>query len=119
MRLGKKVYNSTYIHTSLIDVVDDPIRSLSKKALGIISPKLLDFIIMNPPFDYLGQAIPRLGADFIKVASRNLKKSGTLWMVANRHLPYEDAIQRHFSSFSELSGSKKFKVIRAENPINF
>ena len=79
----------------------------------------LDFIIMNPPFHHLGRAIPTLGVDFIKVASRNLKKSGTLWMVANRHLPYEDAIQRHFSSFSELSRSKKFKVIRAENPINF
>ena len=88
-------------------------------ALKWKAPKLLDFIIMNPPFHHLGRAIPTLGIDFIKVASRNLKKSGTLWMVANRHLPYEDAIQRHFSSFSELSGSKKFKVIRAENPINF
>ena len=88
-------------------------------ALTWKAPKLLDFIIMNPPFHHLGRAIPKLGNDFIKVASRNLKKSGTLWMVANRHLPYEDAIRRHFSSFSELSGSKKFKVIRAENPINF
>ena len=88
-------------------------------ALKWKAPKLLDFIIMNPPFHHLGRAIPTLGVDFIKVASRNLKKSGTLWMVANRHLPYEDAIQRHFSSFSELSRSKKFKVIRAENPINF
>ena len=88
-------------------------------ALKWRAPKLLDFIIMNPPFHHLGRAIPTLGVDFIKVASRNLKKSGTLWMVANRHLPYEDAIHRHFSSFSELSGSKKFKVIRAENPINF
>ena len=87
-------------------------------ALRWKAPKLLDFIIMNPPFHRLGRAIPKLGTDFIKVASRNLKKSGTLWMVANRHLPYEDAIQRSFSSFSELSGSKKFKVIRAENPIN-
>ena len=83
------------------------------------APKLLDFIIMNPPFHHLGRAMPALGEDFIKVASRNLKKSGTLWMVANRHLPYEDAIRGHFFSFSELSGSKKFKVIRAENPINF
>jgi len=88
-------------------------------ALKWEAPKLLDFIIMNPPFHYLGRAMPSLGADFVKVASRNLKKSGTLWMVANRHLPYEDAIRRHFSSFSELSGSTKFKVIQAENPINF
>jgi 16S rRNA (guanine1207-N2)-methyltransferase len=69
---------------------------------------------MNPPFHYLGKAMPSLGVDFIKVASRNLKKSGTLWMVANKHLPYEDAINDHFSSFAELSGSKKFKVIRAK-----
>ena len=88
-------------------------------ALTWKAPELLDFIIMNPPFHYLGRAVPGLGVDFVKVASRNLKKSGILWVVANRHLPYEDAIQRHFSSFSELSGSKKFKVIRAENPINF
>lgn len=87
-------------------------------ALKWEAPKFLDFIIMNPPFHYLGRAMPSLGADFVKVASRNLKKSGTLWMVANRHLPYEDAIKGHFSSFSELSGSKKFKVIRAENPIH-
>jgi 16S rRNA (guanine1207-N2)-methyltransferase len=83
-------------------------------ALKWDAPKLLDFIIMNPPFHYLGKAMPSLGVDFIKVASRNLKKSGTLWMVANKHLPYEDAINDHFSSFAELSGSKKFKVIRAK-----
>ncbi len=86
-------------------------------ALKWEAPKLLDFIIMNPPFHYMGRVMPSLGADFVKVASRNLKKSGTLWMVANRHLPYEDAIRRHFSSFSELSGSTKFKVMQAENPI--
>ena len=83
-------------------------------ALKWEAPELLDFIIMNPPFHYLGQAKPSLGVDFVKVASRNLKKSGTLWMVANKHLPYEDAINDHFSSFAELSGSKKFKVIRAK-----
>ena len=86
-------------------------------ALQWEAPKPLDFIIMNPPFHYMGRALPRLGADFIKVASRNLKKSGSLLMVANRHLPYEDIIKGHFRSFSELSGSKKFKVICAENPI--
>ena len=83
-------------------------------ALKWEAPELLDFIIMNPPFHYLGQAKPSLGVDFVKVASRNLKKSGTLWMVANRHLPYEEVIKHHFSSCSELSGSKKFKVIRAK-----
>ena len=109
----------TAINLAKNNLNDQRIKFYWCDALKWKAPKLLDFIIMNPPFHHLGRAIPTLGVDFIKVASRNLKKSGTLWMVANRHLPYEDAIRRHFSSFSELSGSKKFKVIRAENPINF
>ena len=109
----------TAINVAKNNLNDQRVKFYWCDALKWEAPKLLDFIIMNPPFHHLGRAMPSLGVDFIKVASRNLKKSGTLWMVANRHLPYEDAIQRHFSSFSELSGSKKFKVIQAENPINF
>ena len=99
------------------NVCDERVKFYWCDALKWEAPVLLDFIIMNPPFHFLGQPKPSLGVDFIKVASRNLKKSGTLWMVANRHLPYEEVIQAHFSSFSELPGSKRFKVIRAENPI--
>jgi 16S rRNA (guanine1207-N2)-methyltransferase len=109
----------TAINLAKNNLNDNRVKFYWCDALKWKAPKLLDFIIMNPPFHHLGRAMPTLGVDFIKVASRNLKKSGILWLVANRHLPYEDAIQRHFSSFSELSGSKKFKVIRAENPINF
>ena len=98
------------------NVCDDRVKFYWCDALKWQAPALLDFIVMNPPFHFLGQPMPSLGVDFIKVASRNLKKSGTLWMVSNRHLPYEEVIQAHFSSFSELPGSKRFKVIRAENP---
>ena len=99
------------------NVNDERVKFCWDNVLEWEAPKPLDFIIMNPPFHYMGRELPSLGADFIKVASRNLKKSGSLFMVANRHLPYEDVIKGHFRSFSELSGSKKFKVIRAENPI--
>ena len=109
----------TAINLAKNNLNDQRVKFYWYDALKWKAPKLLDFIIMNPPFHHLGRAMPSLGEDFIKAASRNLKKSGTLWMVANRHLPYEDAIQGHFLSFLELSGSKKFKVIRAENPINF
>ena len=99
------------------NVNDERVKFCWGNALQWEAPKPLDFVIMNPPFHYMGRAVPRLGADFIKVASRNLKKSGSLLMVANRHLPYEVMIKGHFRSFSELSGSKKFKVICAKNPI--
>ena len=98
------------------NVCDERVKFYWCDALKWQAPTLLDFIIMNPPFHFLGRPMPSLGVDFIKVASRNLKKSGTLWMVANRHLPYEEVIQAQFSTFSELPGSKRFKVIRAENP---
>ena len=109
----------TALNVAKNNLIDKRVKFHWYDALKWEAPKLLDFIIMNPPFHYLGRAMPSLGVDFVKVASRNLKKSGTLLMVANRHLPYEGAIRRHFSSFSELSGSKKFKVMQAENPINF
>ena len=109
----------TAINLAKNNLKDQRVKFYWYDALKWKAPKLLDFIIMNPPFHHLGRAMPSLGEDFIKAASRNLKKSGTLWMVANRHLPYEDVVQGHFLSFLELSGSKKFKVIRAENPINF
>jgi len=109
----------TALNVAKNNLIDQRVKFHWYDALKWEAPKLLDFIIMNPPFHYLGRAMPSLGVDFVKVASRNLKKSGTLLMVANRHLPYEGAIRRHFSSFSELSGSKKFKVMQAENPINF
>lgn len=70
-------------------------------------------IIMNPPFHDGRAADPRLGADFIAAAARLLTGAGRLWMVANRHLPYETVLAQHFAQVHELRGDTRFKVIEA------
>lgn len=73
-------------------------------------------IIMNPPFHTGRAAEPALGQAFIAAAARNLTPSGQLWMVANRHLPYEAALDEHFRHFQEIGGSGAFKLFHAIRP---
>ena len=70
-------------------------------------------VIMNPPFHDGRDADPGLGAAFIAAAARMLTGAGRLWMVANRHLPYEAELARHFAQAAEIGGDSRFKVIEA------
>jgi 16S rRNA (guanine1207-N2)-methyltransferase len=72
---------------------------------------------MNPPFHTSRAADPGLGAAFIRAAGGMLSLSGTLYMVANRHLPYEDALRAAFHEIEEIGGDGGFKVIRAAKPV--
>jgi 16S rRNA (guanine1207-N2)-methyltransferase len=73
----------------------------------------LDTIIMNPPFHDGKQAQSLIGIGFIKTASLCLKKNGRLWMVANTHLPYEQALAEYFYKFEIVTTQAGFKIIRA------
>ena len=76
-----------------------------------------DQIVMNPPFHTGRAADPALGRAFIASAARLLAPRGTLWLVANRHLPYESALSTSFKDVSELTGDRSFKVFRAAKPV--
>jgi 16S rRNA (guanine1207-N2)-methyltransferase len=75
-----------------------------------------DAVVMNPPFHTGRAGDPRLGARFIAAAARMLTPQGTLWMVANRHLPYETALAESFRENTEMPGSAAFKLYRARAP---
>ncbi len=79
-------------------------------------PELVDAVVMNPPFHTGRTADPSLGRAFIAAAARVLKPHGALWMVANRHLPYEDALTSAFTKVVDLDGDARFKLVRAERP---
>lgn len=70
-------------------------------------------VIMNPPFHDGRAADPSLGAAFIKAAAGLLTGAGRLWMVANRHLPYESELALHFGDVSEIGGDNRFKILTA------
>ena len=76
----------------------------------------LDAVVMNPPFHSGRAAEPALGQAFIANAARLLKPSGQLWMVANRHLPYETALAEAFASVVEAGGDNRFKILHASRP---
>ncbi len=75
-----------------------------------------DTVIMNPPFHQGRAGDPSLGQAFITAAARNLKRQGHLWMVANRHLPYEAHLQATFKEVAEVSGNPAFKIFHASRP---
>lgn len=78
--------------------------------------RIMDVVVMNPPFHQGRAADPSLGAAFINAAARMLSPPGVLWMVANRHLPYEAALAAAFREVTELPGNGGFKLFRASHP---
>ena len=79
-------------------------------------PALLDAVVMNPPFHTGRAADPGLGQAFIAAAARVLKPSGQLWLVANRHLPYESTLAERFRTVEEVAGDTRFKILHATRP---
>ncbi len=77
-------------------------------------PRSYDFIVSNPPFHAHDAADrPELGQRFIAAASQALRKGGRLYLVANRHLPYEAALAAGFGQVRELAQRNGFKVVEA------
>ncbi len=72
-----------------------------------------DWIAMNPPF-HLGKAVRvDLGRRFIEVAADALRPGGSLYMVANRRLPYEDYLRARFRRSRLLEENSGYKVYEA------
>lgn len=75
-----------------------------------------DGIVMNPPFHASRAADPGLGRAFIQAAARLLAPHGKLWMVANRHLPYEATVSECFRNVDIIGGNGAFKIFHATRP---
>lgn len=77
-------------------------------------PRRYDVIVTNPPFHTQNRADrPDIGRRFIAVAAASLNPGGRLWLVANRHLPYEEVLTDHFASVRAVAAKDGFKIIEA------
>ncbi len=99
-----------------LNVVDDRAVFCWADATTYQPETLYDGIVMNPPFHQTRAADPGLGRAFIQAAARLLARHGKLWMVANRHLPYEPVLAECFRNVDMIGGNGAFKVFHATRP---
>ncbi|MEP3046500.1 MAG: class I SAM-dependent methyltransferase [Roseibium sp.] len=79
---------------------------------GIEGP--YDFIVSNPPFHQASKADRSdVGQGFIRAASSGLRPGGEFYLVANRHLPYEQTLNDVFGRVQMLADEGGYKVIKA------
>jgi 16S rRNA (guanine1207-N2)-methyltransferase len=72
-----------------------------------------DAIIMNPPFHQGRAAEPAIGQKLIALAAKALMRRGVLFLVANKGLPYENALAASFEDYRQIAGDNAFKVFTA------
>lgn len=77
-------------------------------------PRSYDLIVTNPPF-HTGarEDRPDIGRRFIQVAAAALNRGGRLWLVANRHMPYENVLNDSFGTVRTVAHEHGFKIIEA------
>jgi 16S rRNA (guanine1207-N2)-methyltransferase len=77
-------------------------------------PDRYDAIVTNPPFHaQVGPQRPDIGRAFIAAAAEALNPGGRLWLVANRHLPYEAVLDARFGDVRLVAQRQGFKVVEA------
>lgn len=106
--------DATALDCARLNITDPRARFHWADATAFSLPEPVNGVVMNPPFHAgtrSGDA--RIGAGFIAAAARLLTGAGRLWMVANRHLPYEPVLARHFAEVQEIGGDTRFKIITA------
>lgn len=75
-----------------------------------------DHVVTNPPFHVGRASEPDLGRAFIRSAAGMLTPKGQLWLVANRHLPYESTLEDAFRNVQTLTQNPSFKIFHATSP---
>lgn len=86
-------------------------------ALSWQPPAKVDTVVMNPPFHLGRDPDPAIGKAFVEAAARVLTPQGSLWAVANRHLPYEATLKSSFSRVVETGSDARFKIFHAARPL--
>jgi len=77
-------------------------------------PGNMDVILLNPPFHKDKADLVSLGQSMIEAAARSMQQQGSLFLVANRHLPYEFLLYDTFETVNLLYQGEGYKIIRCD-----
>ncbi|MEP6990529.1 MAG: methyltransferase [bacterium] len=88
-------------------------RAIASDVASAVRGERFDVVVTNPPF-HVGKAtdldVPR---QFIADAWDGLRDGGRLFLVANRTLPYEQAVRLRFGNVTNVHDGSRFKVLTA------
>lgn len=69
-----------------------------------------DVILCNPPFHQQNTITEHIAKQMFRQAKQTLKLDGELYVVANRHLPYQSYLKKLFGGFKVHAQNKKFVI---------
>ncbi|MBI9097393.1 MAG: methyltransferase [Spirochaetaceae bacterium] len=72
-----------------------------------------DLVLCNPPFHSNYSISTATALKMFRESAQVLKERGELFVVANRHLGYENQLSKIFSKAQVIKSNKKFSIIRA------
>ena len=89
------------------------VRVLTSDVAAAVLDERFDVVVTNPPF-HVGKATDlEVPMQFINDAWTVLKPGGRVFLVANRTLPYEQAIRALFGNIETVHNGPRFKVVSA------
>ncbi|WP_373975354.1 methyltransferase [Chitinibacter sp. SCUT-21] len=72
-----------------------------------------ELILINPPFHQQNTVTTDIALSMFEQASHSLVPGGAVWIVANRHLDYWQALRRRFARVDTVAQNDKFVILRA------
>ena len=75
-----------------------------------------DTLVVNPPFHRGVRTDYGVAGRMLAEAPAHLAEGGALWVVANRHLPYDTALAEAFGDVDERRDDGRFRVWRCRDP---
>lgn len=77
-----------------------------------------ELIICNPPFHQGHVMDAHFGKRLLRQCAEHITAQGHLFVVANRHLPYQGLLKRHFKQVSIAAQNNKYQLWHVAAPVN-
>lgn len=72
----------------------------------------VDIVLCNPPFHQQNTITEHIAKQMFQQAADCLVQGGQLYVVANRHLPYQAELKKRFGGFKVVAQNKKFIIFQ-------
>ncbi|MBD1580821.1 methyltransferase [Pseudoalteromonas sp. S16_S37] len=86
-------------------------RFVQNDCLSDFTPGSADLVLCNPPFHQAQAITDHIAWQMFVQAKQVLKKGGELRIIGNRHLDYQDKLNRLFGNCKVIGNNKKFTVL--------